>query len=128
MSTKTYLVKYREMPEILNYVCFRALLNMRVEFTAAVTRPEETYSDQLLISKTGGQFLITGKFCPPQTGHNVLEHRQGKNSWYFFIVRGFEECTIWVATEGHNCVLHSEEERTKLCKVNRMEEMRLSRE
>lgn len=77
MSTKTILVYHMEKPKNVKYGCFRVLLDMWVGWIAAAMRLEESYGQKLLICKTVGPFLITGKVCLPQTGYSECEHRRG---------------------------------------------------
>lgn len=58
---------------------------------------EEPYGQKLLIPKAGEHFLITGKDCLPQTGHNDCKLCMEKDLGYFVIVNGLEVCKIWVA-------------------------------
>lgn len=58
---------------------------------------EGPYAQNLLIPKTGGRYLITGKDCPPQTGRKDFERRRGNKPGYFVIVNDSEKGTILVA-------------------------------
>lgn len=80
---------------------------------------------KLVIHKTRGRFLITGKSCPLQMGHKDLEHRLRKSLRYFVVVNGSEQCTIPVAPGSHGYVYCFVEEAATVCKIIKMKEMKL---
>lgn len=83
------------------------------------------YAQNSLVLKKGERFLITGKDIPPRIQHNGLVDRRWKNPGYFIIMNGSEECTICVTPGIDNYVSYSAENKAKLCKVTKMEEVKL---
>lgn len=84
--------------------------------------------EKLLLPRTSGRFLITAMNCPPQTGHDDLEHRERKNNGYFVTINGCEQCTLWVSRGSYSYVFYSDKEKEILRDVFRMEEVVLPAE
>ena len=78
----------------------------------------------VFIPRTGGRFLITGKHCERQTGHNDFPVRNPEDSpGYFTIVTGAESATLWVAPSSHTFVFYSEASRQLLSRSLLMTEV-----
>lgn len=68
---------------------------------------------KLYFPATGGRFLVTGKDCPAQTGHNDFEHTKESGPGFFVITTGFQAANLWVA-DGSNKGVNLPDKR-KLC-------------
>lgn len=97
-------------------------------YVAPAMRPKVPCAQSLLTPITGGHFQITEKDRLRQTEHYDTEHRRKKHLEYFVLVNGTEECTIWVAPRNQHYVFHADDEKLKMCKIIKMEEMKLSRQ
>lgn len=114
-------------PENIKYGRYWALLDIWMGLIAAGMPLKEPYAQKLLVTKTGGWFLINEKDLSPQTGYSVFEHRRGKNPGYFGIVNRLGKCSIWFLLVIQHYVFNSDEAKTKLCKLIKLKEVILTR-
>lgn len=63
----------------MKYVRYRVLLDTSVRFVAASTGLKDPHANKLLKHNKGVRFIIFGKDCPPQKGHDNFEQLSGKN-------------------------------------------------
>lgn len=94
-------------------------------WTATAMRLEEFYDRKLPVPNTSEMFLITEKDYQPQMDHNDFERRFGKNRCYSINVNGSRECRICALPGGRNHVFSSDEEKANMCKIFKMEEVKL---
>ena len=72
---------------------------------------------------SGGRYLITGKDCPAQCGHNDFDHVDGDKTGgpgCFVIVSGEEEVKLWISDGSQKNVTESVRRKLKMAKVSRM--------
>lgn len=109
------------------YGCYQTLLYILVVWIAATRRLEKPHVYKVRIPSTGWRFLITGRDCSPKTEDKDIDHHIEKHSVYFVIVNNSRECNIWVAPGSQNYLFCDKKEKDKLCKVIKMEKVKLLR-
>ena len=81
----------------------------------------------LYLPVSGGRFLLTGKDCPAQVGHNDFDHRQGTGPGFFVIVTGAEPANLWVCDGSHKHVGLSAKKRNQLAQILRLKRITIPR-
>lgn len=70
--------------------------------------------EDMAIPKTGGRFLMTGKGCLPQTGHNDFPHTLETNSPGYFAIVTMEETGLYVCDFSNQFVFSSDAQKKHL--------------
>lgn len=95
--TKTLLVEHPDKREKMKYGRYPTLLDTWVGWRVVAVLLEEQCTQNLLIPKTVGPFLITEKGRPPQIWYDDVDYRRRTNAVYFVILKRSEECAIRIA-------------------------------
>jgi hypothetical protein len=114
-STLNLLMNRMESGDMVRLAERRAHLDVWVSMALASLDIDRGGSRPVFIPRTGGRFLLTGKHCERQTGHNDFPVRNPEDSpGYFAIVTGAETATIWVAPGSHAYVFYPQEAKSLL--------------
>lgn len=87
--------------------------------------PGEVRGEPHYLLNTGGRFLLTGKGCSDQCGHDDFEYREDKSSAYFLIVTGSEISSLWLCAGSHLFVQYTAAEKMKLAASSKLEAMEI---
>lgn len=114
---KEMLMDYLDKEENVEYRRARAAMDVWLSGLAVPLEPEEGYLDQLGLTKTGGLHVITWYNCPPQNGHNDLEHG---NPRFFLLLARAEATSSFLCPGSQKFVHHLEKDKKKLAGVSKM--------
>ena len=108
--TNKFLMETLETSENVPLAEKRAHLDVWIGILLSMMNLDNGGRARSYFPRTGGRFLLTGKRCTPQVGHNDFPVREGDGSpGYFVIVTGPEMAHLWVAPSSHIyiCLLYT---------------------
>ena len=95
----------------------RAALDLWIGWVCSMLDVDNHCTWRTEIPNGGGRFLMTGKDCPPQHGHNDFDVRETGSPGYFTITTASEPISLWIAPGSQKYVHLSdiEKERIAMC-------------
>ena len=105
----------------------RAALDLWMGWLLSLLNLDNYAQWESFVPKSGGRFLMTGKECPAQVGHNDFAVVKGQSPGYFAMVTGTEQCSLWVCPASNNYVLYDDTDRRSLARVLKMTEIVIPR-
>lgn len=95
---------YLEIEENLAYSRVRAVMNAWLGSVAVTLELAAGYPDQLCLPKTGGRYISTCHYSPPQTGHIDFEQTRKGSPGSLVLLAEVEATSLWLCPGNHKIV------------------------
>lgn len=104
----------------------RAALDVCVTIIGAVIVLDNAGDEESYLPVTGVRYLLTGRGCTDQIGHNTFEVREGRIPGLFVIFFGSKAKFLLVCPAMHTYVYYLMSEMSKLAELPGLEALNIS--
>ena len=125
-STNKFLTETLEKGDYVHLAQRRAYLDVWIGIMVSLLNVDDNGKVNVYIPRTGGRWLLTGRYCKIQVGHNDFHIILGSICpGYFAIVTGAERVYLWVCPGSHQYVHYNKKEREGLSANLKMERIEI---
>ena len=125
-TTNKFLTETLEKGDYVHLAQRRAYLDVWIGIMVSLLNIDDNGKVNVYVPRTGGRWLLTGRYCKIQVGHNDFHIIVGNICpGYFAIVTGAERVYLWVCPGSHQYVHYNKKEREGLSANLKMERIEI---